>query len=123
MTAWADYRYYTDDYLAGREPTVSEADFTSYAVSATATVRLWAGASITEDNIPDEARRAVCELAETFAAHDAAALASGGIASEKTGDLSVTYEGGASRRQNMRAAAAEIIRKWLTPGGYLHMGG
>lgn len=123
MTAWADYRYYTDDYLAGREPTVSEADFTSYAVSATATVRLWTGASIAEDNIPDEARHAVCELAETFAAHDAAALASGGITSEKTGDLSVTYEGGALRRQNMREAAEEIIRKWLTPGGYLYMGG
>lgn len=123
MTAWADYPYYISDYLAGREPTVSEADFASYAVSATAIVRQWTGGNITDDTIPDEARHAVCELCETLAAHDAERLASGGITSEKTGDLSVTYEGNAARRQNMRAAAEEIIRKWLTPGGYLYMGG
>jgi hypothetical protein len=118
MTAWADYSYYTDNYLAGRAPTVSEADFRSYAASATAIAKLYTGDAIPEDNVPDEAKYAVCAIAEAAAADEAARLR-GGVTAEKTGDLSVTYESASIREAAFSQTVAGIVRQWLTPWVYL----
>ena len=118
MTAWADYSYYTDNYLAGRTPTVSEADFRSYAVSATAIAKLYTGDAIPDDNVPGEAKHAVCAIAEAVAADEAARL-HGGVTAEKTGDLSVTYESASSREAAFSQVVAGIVRQWLTPWMYL----
>lgn len=108
MTAWADYSYYTAEYLDGRTPTVSEADFRSYAVSATAYAKRFTGDAISDDAPPEEARHAVCAIAEVLAQSEAARC--GGITSEKVGDLSVTYDANQLRGELMR-----IIRTWLAP--------
>lgn len=117
MTAWADYAYYTDEYLAGREPTVSEADFRSYAVSATAIAKRWTGDAIAEDNVPDEAKYAVCALSEALSVYESGRMS--GVASEKTGDLSVTYESAANRTEAFSRQTADILRTWLSPWIYL----
>ncbi len=119
MTAWADYSFYISEYLAGREPTVSEADFRSYAVSATAIAKRYTGDAITEDNIPDEAKHAVCALSEALSVHESGRMQASGITSEKTGDLSVTYESAANRETAFAAQTADIIRTWLAPWIYL----
>lgn len=119
MTAWADYSYYTTEYLAGRAPTVSEADFRSYAVSATAIAKRYTGDAITEDNIPDEARHAVCALSEALCTHENERMQTSGTVSEKTGDLSVTYESTATREAAFSTMTADIIRTWLSPWIYL----
>lgn len=118
MTAWADYSYYISEYLAGRAPTVSEEDFCSYAVSATAIARLYTGEHIADDNVPDEAKHAVCAIAEAVAANDSARLHDG-VAAEKTGDLSVTYESASAREAAFSQTVAGIVRQWLTPWMYL----
>lgn len=116
MTAWADYPYYTDEYLAGRTPTVSEADFRSYAVSATAYAKRITGDSIDDGAVPDDARCAVCAIAEVLCTHDAAST---GVSSEKVGDMSVTYESAAARDAAMMSAINGIARTWLSPWLYL----
>lgn len=117
MTAWADYSYYVDTYLAGREPTVSEADFRSYAVNATAYVRRVTGDTIDDSDVPDEARYAVCAISEALYASETARTR--GIASETVGDLSVSYESASSRETALAAQLADIVRTWLTPWMYL----
>ena len=118
MTAWADYSFYISEYLDGRAPTVSEADFRSYAVSATAIAKRYMSDAIADDNIPDEARFAVCALSEALSDHESQRMQAG-IASEKTGDLSISYESTANREAAFSAKTADIIRTWLTPWLYL----
>jgi hypothetical protein len=118
MTAWADYSYYISEYLAGRAPTVSEADFRSYAVSATAIAKLYTGERIADDSVPDEAKYAVCAIMEAVAENESARL-HGGVTAEKTGDLSVTYESAPAREAAFSQTVAGIVRQWLTPWMYL----
>lgn len=117
MTAWADYSFYISEYLAGREPTVSEADFRSYAVTATAIAKRYTGDHIADDDIPDEAKYAVCALSEALSMHES--QRTNGITSEKTGDLSVSYESTSAREAALSQTTADIVRTWLTPWMYL----
>lgn len=117
MTAWADYAYYISEYLAGRAPTVSETDFHSYAVSATQIFKQYTGRNIADDNLPDEAKCAVCAAVEALNANEAARM--GGVASERTGDLSITYESAEAREKGLTRALRTIAHEYLTPWIFL----
>lgn len=118
MTAWADYSFFAEQYLIGRASALTEADFPSYAVSATAYVKLLVGDNVDDGAVPDEVKYAVCAIAEAMADCDAAE-SHGGIASEITGDLHVTYESAASRDAALDEEIRRIARSWLTPWMYL----
>ncbi|MBQ8552313.1 MAG: hypothetical protein IJ428_05830 [Clostridia bacterium] len=122
MTAWADYSYYLENYLMGKSPTVASEDFPFYAARATASVKHYTFDNIIDGaNVPDEAKRAVCAVAEVLSGFDKA-LSGIGVTSEKTGDLSVTYASGSERERELNAAIRRIVYMYLASGGYLYSG-
>lgn len=122
MRAWADYSYYLENYLMGKNPTVASEDFPFYAARATASIKRYTFDNIIDDvNVPDEAKRAVCAVAEALCDFDKASSGIG-VTSEKTGDLSVTYASGSERERELNAAIRRIVYMYLAPGGYLYSG-
>lgn len=121
MTAWVDYTFYTESYLAGRSPTMSVDDFPHYAVRATATVRRYTLDNISDDDVPDAAKYAVCAVSDALYSYDK--NSSGiGVTSEKTGDLSVTYASGAERKKALDVQIRDVVYTYLVSGGYLFCG-
>lgn len=119
MTAYADYNFYCDEYLCGKEAPISADDFAYYAQKATAIIR-----QHTFGNIGEEIPRAVifccCELAEQLHSLSANRL---GVSSEKVGDISKTYESAEAQNKTAIREQKRIINSWLADTGLLYRGG
>ena len=118
-----DYNYYTNSYLGARayQPgasIVSRTDFGLLERRARAAVRRYTG-DVSE--ITDEIRDCVCAIVELFATEEGTASLSG-VASEKTGDLSITYESAASRISARESAVKDVIYNYLSGTGLLYRG-
>ena len=123
MTVYADYNFYTDEYLAGRSETVTEADFAFYAREASRVIDEYTFGNIDPDDVSEEVRLCCCELAEAgFKAEHSEAAKKDGIASESVTGWSQSYERSESRREASRRAQRDIIRKWLSGTGLLYSG-
>ena len=123
MTIYADFNFYTGEYLAGKSASVTEADFTFYAREASRVIDEYTFGNIDPDNVPEEVRLCCCELAEAgFKAEHSEAAKKDGIASESVTGWSQSYESSESRREASRKAQRDIIRKWFSGTGLLYSG-
>lgn len=123
MTVYADYKFYTDEYLAGKSASVTEADFTYYARSSSKTIDTYTFGNINPDNVPEEVRMCCCELTEMLYKIDTSqAENKQGVASESVQGWSQSYESTQARQEAARSAQRDIIRKWLSGTGLLYSG-
>ena len=121
MTVYADYNFYTDEYLAGRSETVTEADFTFYAHEASRVIDEYTFGNIDPDNVPEEVRLCCCEIAEMIFRQEQSSQ-NEGVSSESVQGWSKSYESSESRRETSRRTQRDIIRKWLSGTGLLYSG-
>lgn len=123
MTVYADYKFYTDEYLAGRSASVTEADFTYYARSASKVIDTYTFGNIDAENVPEEVRMCCCELTElTYSADTSQAAKNQGIASESVQGWSQSYESSEARQEAAQSAQRDCIYKWLSGTGLLYSG-
>lgn len=123
MTVYADYSFYTNEYLAGRSAAVTAADFPYYARQASAEINRFTHGNIKADDIPGEVRYCCCELAENMhAAETSEAAQKAGISSESVQGWSQSYESLEARKTALRGAVRECIYKWLGNTGLLYSG-
>ena len=70
MTVYADYNYYTTEYLAGKSAAVTAADFPYYAKQASAVIDQYTFGNINAETVPDEVKMCCCDLVEQSHAVD-----------------------------------------------------
>ena len=96
MTAFADYDFYTKEYLFGKKAVIDTASFDFYAKKATQYIRQQTFGNINEDTeIPNCVKMCCCDIAELL--YNADSNEHSTITSEKVGDLSVSYESAESQ--------------------------
>lgn len=123
MTSYADYRFYTDEYLAGKSASVTETDFAFYARSASKVIDTYTFGNIDSQNVPEEVRMCCCELTElTYSADTSQAAKNQGIASESVQGWSQSYESSEARQESAQSAQRDCIYKWLSGTGLLYSG-
>ena len=123
MTVYADYNYYTTEYLAGKSAAVTAADFPYYARQASAVIDRYTFGNIKPDSVPDEVKMCCCELAEQSCADDTSDSAKkAGILSESVQGWSQSYESTDARKTAFRSAQRDCIYKWLGSTGLLYSG-
>lgn len=120
---WCSHDYYLNRYLGGRAflpdvEVISCAAFSDYERRARIIIRRYTGEV---DEITDDLRDCVCAVIELLhASEDAQTLS--GVAAEKTGDLSITYESAAARIESNNANVREVIYNYLSGTGLLYRG-
>jgi hypothetical protein len=123
VTAYADYNYYTTEYLAGKSAAVTAADFTCYAKQASALIDQYTFGNINVESVPDLVKMCCCELVEQSNAADKSESANkAGISSESVQGWSQSYESTEARKTAIKSAQKECIRKWLSNTGLLYSG-
>lgn len=121
MTVYADSSFYERTYLSGRTAVIPSSEFGYYARRASNVIRQYTLGNIGDD-VPACVKSCCCELAELIysAEHGKAAQ---GIASEKVGDVSISYENADSLRQALPKQMKFAVYAWLAGTGLLHRGG
>lgn len=123
MTVYADYEFYTSEYLAGKSAAVTAADFTYYARQASALIAQYTFGNIKADSVPEEVKNCCCELVEQIHTADTSQAAQkAGISSESVQGWSQSYESSEARKTALRSSQRECIYKWLSNTGLLYSG-
>ena len=123
MTVYADNKFYTDEYLAGKSAAVTAADFPYYARQASAVIDRYTHGNINSDDVPEQVRYCCCELAEqAYKADTSQAASKQGVASESVQGWSQSYESSQARQQAVQSSQRDIVRKWLSGTGLLYSG-
>lgn len=123
MAVYADYAYYTAEYLAGKSETVTAEDFPYYAKQASAVINQYTFGNIKVDNVPEEVKNCCCEIAEQmYTADTSEAAKKAGISSESVQGWSQSYESSEGRKNALRSSQRECIYKWLINTGLLYSG-
>lgn len=121
MDIYADYQFYSFDYLNGNSAVFSTAEsFLPYACKATQYIKRYTFNNIPATNVPECVKMCCCELAEKLYSYDK--QISKNITSESVGDLSVSYESSVTITQRTSQEIKEIIYNWLSNTGYLYRG-
>lgn len=122
MTVYADYTFYTTEYLAGKDAAVTEKDFPFYARQASAVINQYTHGNIGND-IPEDVQFCCCELVEMMNAADTSEAAKkAGISSESVGGWSQSYESSGARKAALTSSQRDCIYKWLSGTGLLYSG-
>ena len=123
MTVYADYTYYTTEYLAGKSAAVTAADFPYYAKQASAVIDQYTYGNVNAESIPEEVKNCCCELVEqSYKADTSESAGKAGISSESVQGWSVSYESSEARKTATQNAQKDVIRKWLYNTGLLYSG-
>lgn len=128
---YADYSYYTTEYLCGRGATVPDTEWDFWEKQARQTVDLVTFDRIPKlDAIPVPVSECICELAELF--YNADRISRQGLSDGVAGVLvnysndgqSGTFDltGSAYTPEGCRTRAAQIIRKHLLNTGLMYTG-
>lgn len=98
--------------------------FKRWAIQASNLIRVRTFGNINEENIPESVQFCCCELAEHLYQCDKRDYESGsdGVASEKDGSWSVTYESRENVSKNDAKKSDGIIYNWLANTGLLYCG-
>lgn len=120
MTAYADYVFYTEEYLHGREAVVEAASFDFFAFNATYIIKQFILDNMPDD-IPECVKMCCCEVAEYLYTGEQKSERQG-IASAKVGDESLTYESSDSRRQDLSKSIKSAVYMWLADSDLLYRG-
>ena len=121
MTAYADYKFYTDVFFGKAIPAE---EFARYALLATQYVNSVTFGRINADSPIDEAKMACCAVAEIYyTVKDATSKAISGIASEKVGDYSVSYSSASKETEiSVEAKRYSTAKLWLGNTGLMFRG-
>lgn len=111
---YADYQYYIDNYLLGKEAVIPTASFAFYAKGAT---RLIDSTTNNQATDTESVKQCCCELAELAYNAD---VAKSYPQSEKVGDYAVTYS--PQSAVEYAADVGRVLRKWLGNTGFLYCG-
>lgn len=123
MTVYADYDFYNNEYLQGRDPAVAQKEFAFYARSASKLIDIYTFGNIDSADVPDEVRLCCCELAEQICNADHSEIAGKeGVASESVLGWSQSYESTSSRKEAAENAQRSCVYKWLSGTGLLFAG-
>lgn len=124
---YADYEFYTDAYLQGLTPTLSEEEFNFYEQKAGAQIRKYTIGKADTYTGGDEVKMAACAVAEKLheisQAYESMGV-SAGVTSERVGEYSVSYSGNtfAERDSATKKEVQSILYDWLLPTGLLYRG-
>lgn len=88
---FADYSYYLNEYLCGIDSVLDEKSFSFYQRKAQQRIKQYTHGNIDESAVPDCVKLCCCELSEYLFNAEKATPAMG-VASESTGDISVSYK-------------------------------
>ena len=117
---YADFDFYTSEYLCGKEAVIDTASFNFYARKATQKIKRY-----TFDNVPKDVPQCVklccCEVAELLFASDKKSDKAG-ITSAKVGDVSYSYESTESQKQLLSKEIKSVIYSWLADTDLLYRG-
>ena len=119
MMEWVGYDFYLYDYLAGKDPVIPESDFAFFARDAAAHIAAYIG---TPPEIDNTVKLCCCEVAELLWRHDHTAGGSDAVTSEKTGDLSVTYDSSEARTSVLSCRVRGCVYKYFADTGLLYRG-
>lgn len=121
MTVFADYDFYINKYLSGRNAAVSAANFTMLARKATQKIKIFTGSNVDESNIPECVKMCCCEITELLYKEETTSQ-NHGVASESVQGWSKAYESTESRAQAADKAIKTCVYEWLSGTGLLYRG-
>ena len=122
MMAYADYAYYRDNFRGGA---VSEADFPGLAVKASAFIdRLTFNRLRSADIIPDEAKMAMCTVAERIQVAEKSGVlnVNAAVKSENNDGYSVSYNDFSLVSAQLYADYEEAALPYLYGTGLMYAG-
>lgn len=123
MEAYADWKYYSDKYLSGREAVIDAASFPFYALKASQEIRRYAGHSLEGAAPPDCVRLCCCEIAELLYSADKKTAENGaGVTSESIGSWSVSYDTAEQKAKALCDGIRASVYRWLSGTGLLYLG-
>lgn len=118
---FADYTYYRNDYLCNTAPTLDESSFMYFMRKAQQSIKRYTHGNINENTaVPDCVKLCCCELAE-FLYKSEKSRPNPGVASETTGDVSVSYKTD-DYDSAVEKGAKRIIYNYLADTGLLYGG-
>lgn len=122
MGIYADYNFYAQEYLQGKNPTIS-ARFDYYARSASKLIDLYTfGRLEGVEDIPTDVKLCCCELAEAVFENESQSRDTGNKTSEKIGSYSVSFSSKADRENAFKSKQYDIVIKWLGNTGLCYRG-
>lgn len=122
MTVFADYNFYINKYLSGKNAAVSAADFTMFARKATQKIKIFTGSNVDESSIPECVKMCCCEITELLYKEEKAKAQNHGVASESVQGWSKAYESTESRTQAVDKAIKNCVYEWFSGTGLLYRG-
>lgn len=124
MKAYAEYSFYVEQYLMGRERPIGERDFPYWAMQASLQIRrLTFGRLDSMEALPENAQMCCCEVAEKLHSFEAAKDSNGMILQSYGNDGDTgTYKADDMTEKAVNKSVAGIIRKWLSSTGLMYCG-
>lgn len=124
MTIYADETYYTDSYLLGKAAVIDTAAFSYYARKASLIMDRYTYERLENSVYADTetVKTCCCELAENIYQYETEAEENKNVASEKTGDYSVTYADKTSNKATHNTEIRQILTLYLAQTGLLYSG-
>lgn len=117
MMIYANKDFYTNKYQGA---VINTANLYVYLREATNYIRHYTHNNIDEGNIPECVSMCCCQVAELL--YNAEQNSSNGVTSDKTGDMSVTYESTETQRQVLSKKIKSAIYMWLGGTDLLYRG-
>ncbi|MDO4318316.1 MAG: hypothetical protein Q4C48_08950 [Lachnospiraceae bacterium] len=117
LIPYTDYAFYAHVYKGSK---LTEEQWERLAIQASVRIKnrmLGVGG-----DVPVEVQYCCCELAELLQSVEENRETFAGIASEKDGSWSVSYESSEARANSTERQVAEIIDRWLAAAGLLYSG-
>lgn len=114
-----DFAFYKHIFLLGGESKIPQGEFSHLAVEAAQEIKAATfGADVPQEH-EETVKMCCCALAQIIYS---AEQDNGGIASEKVGSYSVTYEGAQAKAQRLKDEKRNVIRRYLADTGLLFTG-
>lgn len=122
MGIYANDSFYKDEYLQGKNPTIS-AGFDYYARSASKLIDLYTfGRLEGVEDIHADVKFCCCELAEAVFENETQSRDTGNKTSERIGSYSVGFSSKTDREESFKSKQYDIVIKWLGNTGLCYRG-
>lgn len=122
MSVYADFTFYNNKYLCGKQEILKAAEFLYYALLATQEIRRYTGSNADGDDVREEVGMCCCEVAERLYMAAKTEAQSGGVSSESVSGWSKAYESSDARKQSLEKSVHDTVYRWLSGTGLLYRG-
>ena len=113
-----DYEFYANQYLHGKKPVLQPDDCDYWFNQAEKTISMYCTPATIDSG--EVTKMCACEVAEVLYNFDATGKER--VASEKVGDVSVTYTDGTAAQKILQSKIRFIVYKWLANTGFIYRG-